>query len=1066
MPLFRRRYLISLFYLMVVTAGVSAWMNISMESAPTIELPSVTVSYNWGSTSPEIMEQEVTRKVEQLAYRLRDVEKVQSITREGASTVTIEFASQAPVEFRVLELREALFSMQDALPASLSQPRINRRIPQELRETQTFIVYSVSGDRPVNELLEFTRRNIQTPLMGMAGLADIDIRGANDPVLAVVFDTEKLERLTISSTMVMSQVRDKLGWRSAGYTDLSTERYSLMVPPQFSTTADIENMRIQVPGSSRILRLGELARVRVQDYPAKSLKRINGSPAITLFFQKEAGADALSLARDIHRQIDELKATFPAGIHVRLERDGTEKLREQLSELQMQSLLSLLSVFLILLVFIRRFRAPFIILGSILFSILLSLFALFLIGYTLNILTLAGLTVALGMIIDNAVVVFEQANPGLPSGREARLEHIRRQLPRAIVPVIGSTLTTVGIFIPLMFAMEELRVFLAPLAVALTFTLLASVLISLTWIPYALVWLVPKSQSEALMSRKGKPPVSRFIRGLIPTSLRFFYWRHRMRWLVYPALIAAIGIPLFAIPEPDREQDSLWQKITSPYFENRNNIDPWVGGVTYRFFKETYFGSPWRRTFGESITVSIRTPQGTPIDEIDKIARNFETIAAPYSESLIYFETDVSEYSGARIVFHIKDDYLMRPEPYILYAEAAYLAARTGNTGISVSGLGDSFGTGFMGSSSNFSISLFGYSYDELYDMAADLQRRLETNRRVDNVDINRTGFFSRGDLYQYKLSFDPDMLASKGLNRSQLIAALQLDINPENTFGRIEFNDQTMYLMGISDGASSYWDDFRQLKRRSGGMMFNVEEVATLGKERVMSDIRREDQSYQRVVGFDFRGPYRMGSGFVEQVLETFPRPIGTRVQFGTGWSFGRTEQTRNLLFVLALALFSVWMIVSALLEKWRDPLVVILAVPLSLLGVMSGVLWHNINFDQGAIAGTLLAVGVVVNNSILLMHEKDRQRQLGIFGFRSWRNVYKSKMRPVLITTLTTIGGLIPLILLGSSEFWSDLAIVVTWGLGFSTVLILLLIGIWERDGVATSRDNSGSSHPSGKH
>jgi multidrug efflux pump subunit AcrB len=190
------------------------------------------------------------------------------------------------------------------------------------------------------------------------------------------------------------------------------------------------------------------------------------------------------------------------------------------------------------------------------------------------------------------------------------------------------------------------------------------------------------------------------------------------------------------------------------------------------------------------------------------------------------------------------------------------------------------------------------------------------------------------------------------------------------------------------------------------------------------------------------------MAKKYIESVVEQMPVPVGAEISTDRGF-FGRGDdkKTRNILIVLALTILSVWMIVSSLLESWGDPLVVILAIPLSLIGVMAGTLYHDVAFDNGAFAGTLLCVGVVVNNAILLMHEKEQQRLLGIHGLRSWVYVYKHKMRAVLITTLTTIGGLIPLIVIGGSEFWQRLATVVVWGLGMSTILLLLLMGIWER-------------------
>jgi hydrophobic/amphiphilic exporter-1 (mainly G- bacteria), HAE1 family len=1028
--------------MLIAVVGVAAWMNIPMEMAPDLRLPSITVSYNWGTTSPEVMEQEVTRRVEQAATRLRNVEQIRSVTREGRSQVTVTFEKHTPVEYRILELQEYLYGMRQDLPPQVRQPVINRSIPQELQEQETFMAYSISGDRSNRELYRFARQHIRLPLLGYEGLADIEIQGAEDPALMIRFDTGLIERYGIDPAQVLNDVRERLSWRSTGFVEERGSRFSLLAPPQFMGLEEIRNKQIAIPNSNRQVRLGDLALVNIEDYPVKSIKRLNGKPALSMTFVRESGSDAIRLAETLRRQMAEIQATLPPDITLQLERDSTEELRAQFGDLQYQSVFSLLFVFTILLLFIRRFRAPFVILGSILFSLLMSVSILFFLDYTMNVLTLAGLTVALGMIIDNAVVVFEQLNPRLPADREKRMEHVRIELPYTFVPVLGSTLTTVGIFLPLFFAMEELQLFLVPLAVALTLTLMSSVVIALSWIPYSLIWLVPAHMKgrERTLGRKLRQWLDRSL-------LHMFYWRHRLRWVFYAGLIAVFGIPLFAIEEPEWEETS-WPEITRAYFDNRSDIDPWVGGLTYKFFNETYFGTPWGRRDQEQININIGTPQGTPLAEIDKIASRFELIATQYAEAFDYYETTISEYSGAQLRFYLKDEYLYRSEPYRFYGEAVFLAARTGNSRISVSGLGDSFSSGFGSSRSGQRIRLYGFSYDELLALAEDIRHRLMRHPRVQEVDIHGVGWGSP-DMFQYVMNLDDERLTLKELDRRAVLESIQLDVNPVNERGLIELNGERMYLVGTNQVQSLYEEDLLNRARRSGNKVFTLQDIAELSRQQTLPQIIREDQSYQRTLTVDFLGPHRLATNVIESTLDEVPVPVGASIQFGSGFfTWGQDDQLQNYLLLLALTVLSVWMIVAALLESWRDPLVVILAVPLSLIGVMTGALYHDINFDQGAIAGTLLAVGVVVNNSILLIHEKQRTRSLGIHGLRSWVRVYRNKMRAVMITSLTTMGGLVPMIWIGTNEFWNDLAVVVIWGLGTSLALLLLLMGIWEQD------------------
>ena len=1046
------------------------WLDIPKELAPELHTPTVTISHNWGRTSPVVMEQEVTRRVEQAARQLRDVRRIRSNTQEGRSIVTLDFHPDAPIDFRVVELQEYLYQVREQFSEDVSRPRISRRVPQEIQDMQNFLIYSISGPRSQYDLLEFAERNIRLPLVGMSGIADIEIDGAREPALMVTFNRTAVENFGIQPWAIMSQIRENLNWRSAGFSQEGDNRYSIQVPPAYSDIRHIMEMPIQINNSRRIY-LHQIADVAIQDYPDKQITRINGSPALSIRFIKEGGYDTMRLAEEINSRMSAIIAGAPDDLYIQLEYDATEDLRAQLTSLEQQAMISFLCVFAILLVFIRKVRAPLIIVGSIAFSLLLSVMALYLLGYTLNIITLAGLTISLGMIIDNAVVVFEHLNPRLPSGRGARIDHIRKEIKHVLVPVFGSTLTTIGIFIPVLFAMEGVRIFLEPLAVALTFTLVASVIVSLSWIPYALIWLVPSGISSRLSELKKKPGfISSWTdKKLNRILIKLFHWRKKLRYILVPGFALLLGIPLFLIPEPEFEEakalaeaeerefeEPFWFRSVNWYFENRDVIDPWIGGVSYRFSQNIHFGERWIRPLTETLTVTIRTPLGTPIDEIDRIARGFEEIAEPYQDHMLYYETRLSEFSVSRIVFHFDEESLYTPEPYRLFAEASFLAARTGNSGISVSGFGEHFGTGFGGSAANFNVTLRGFSYDELEVVALRLKDRLEQNRRVQNIDINRSSAWQRDDLFHYVLKPDKDVLLSRGMNQREFVNALQMEVNPTNTFGQVEFAGRQLYLMGTYSEENRYRQQFEHDFRRVGqNNRFRISEVALFDQERVMPQINRENQTYTRIVAFEFLGPFRFGQNFLNDVIDNFAVPMGVTVETGRSWfGFGSRDEDINMLMIMVFALISVWMIVSALLEKWLDPIVVLLAVPLSAMGIMLGAMYHELFFDRSAMAGALLAAGVVVNNAILLMHGKQSLRERRIFGYRAWVYIYREKMRPVLITSLTTLGGLMPLVLMDTSDFWQTLATVVCWGLASSTIFLLLFMGIWEHKRFLTTK------------
>lgn len=989
--IFARRYTLSLLFLMLAVIGLLSWSRLPVELTPDITLPSVTVSYRWGSTAPEVMEMSITRRVEAIAYRLRDVSQVRSTTSEGSSRVVIEFRKKAPVDFRVVELQESLYTLTDDLPQGVSQHSITRAVPRELANVHQFMTWSLNGAMDPAEMRRIAERRIQLPLLGTPGLADIEIHGVPESALLVNFDAKALDRFGLRAPSILSIVSTQLSWRSSGYAEQPGGRVELMIPPSVEDVGDIEALAIPLPNTGRTVRLGTLAKVERGTVPARNITRINGNLALTLTLIKEPGADALVLAERIREQMDIIAAELPAGLELRLENDATETIREQLSELRIQAGWSLGVILVLLLVFLRQLKAPIVILGSIAGSLFLSGIALLLMGYTLNLLTLAGLAVSLGMIIDNAVVVYERLHPDLPADRFDRIANVRRVLPSTVIPVIGATLTTVGIFIPVMFAMESLRAFLEPLAVALTASLASSVIVSLVFIPYALIWVFGAER----VTIRTETPAGRAL----PLFLNH---RHRFRYVLATLFICACAY------------------------------------IGTRAHKEVTFGDPWRMNTGETIHVNFRAPQGSPLDEIDKIARNFETVILPYAPWIESFQTDLSEFGTSGIRITLNENAAFEPEPYRLLGELMYLAARTGNISTSVFGLQESFSTGFGGGASMQNLTLSGYGYQELTDVTDELKRRLELNRRVTNVNTN-SQLWMRDDFHQFIFRPDAARLAQLGINRNELLDALALDLSADHPYGMVEMQGERLSLIGKNEVMNAYWADFRDQTRRQDDAVFTVGDVAELSRERGLGQIIRRNQAYERTVSYEFLGPYQMAQDAQKAIKANFPLPVGVRFTEDNRFRFEESETRKNTLWVLMMALVSVWMIVAALLNRFRTSFYVLNAVLYALLGITCGVLFHGISVGQGAIAGALLTIGVVVNNAILLYH--------GRAHVDSWEAVYWAHSRTVLITSFTTMGGLLPLLIWGTDVFWTQLSTVVVWGLGFSTVLVLLFTGMWER-------------------
>lgn len=1035
--LLHRKYVFTLFYALLAVFGWLAFRELSVEQLPNAELPSISVSYFWGRTSPEVMEKEITRKVEQIASRLPGVQEITSRSSEGSSSVTVTFHQWVAINLVQIEWTENLKALDATLPLEVRRGEMTRSVPDEVKGLQSFISYSVSGPYSGYVLKDIAEKKIQLPLSGLEGLAKIQINGVMEPVLTIRYNANEWSQWGLNMTTIAAELIQRFQWQGAGMWQQGGNQLALLAKPIPALLDSIRAFPLKI-GPNTWTKLGDVAEPIIEDYPATFIRRINGEQALTVEFIKESGADALRLAEQIHLNLQQIRQNLPEDIVLRLEKDATEQIRNEINSLTEQALFSVLFVLILLVVIIRSLLAPVLILSNILFSLLFAWICMAITGQSLNTFTMAALTISIGMLVDNAIVVYEHLENKVRLSSTNLQQHIVRETAYVLVPILGNTLTTLGIFLPLLFSIPSLRYFLEPFGFALGFALIGSVIVSLTWIPFLFQYM------------KRNPSQQRLAKPLVPMRLWMQWWhiRYRLRWVITAFWIVLFGIPMYLIPDSKAvEQPPEWRIRLD---DIKTTVSKYVGGISYRFYRDISFGEPWKTNQTEQLSVNIQTPVGTPIAELDKIAKSFEQLAKPYLPFMQYSESYLNESSGAFLTFIFDKDALFTREPYMLKGELMYLAARTGNSDISVYGFGDGFSNSGFGGGNEITLELTGYNYEELLETTERLKTFLLKNSRVRNVDINKSSAFWRDDLFQYVMNLDEEKLSQKGIQRSQVMAQLRSDVNPDGFYGKITYNQRPMFIRAVNVDASDRKDQFLSKMRLINGVWVQLDEIADLKKEKTLSRITRKNQQYSRWVSFEYLSSWERGRAYQKEVLEQFVTPLGISLQIPDFWSRFRvseSDEEANRWYVLVGALIIVLFIIAALLNRWKPTWATMSFVALGMIGVMWAALAFDLTFGRGAYAGVLLLGGVIVNNGLLLYHEKIGLQEKGIYGARNGIYVLKTKLRSVWLTTLTTVAGLLPLLLWSEDPFWSGMALIVCSGMAFSTVMITLFWGSFTR-------------------
>jgi HAE1 family hydrophobic/amphiphilic exporter-1 len=398
----RRPTAVAMFFLAVLFTGMVSLSRLPLDLTPDASFPKLSVVTHWPNTSPETIEALVTSPIEAAANTVAHVKRVDSISEEGRSTVNIEFARGADMDFAALELSEKLSLLKEELPFGVQPPQIQKYVPKEFQSGR-FLSYHLTGPLSLPEIRRFALERLRGPLLAVEGVADVQVLGGQDSQLQIEIDPTKLSALGLSEQAVAAALRDVNVRAAAGQIHHGSTKFDLIIDNPLTRIDEISEMIVSA-NNGAVVRVRDVARVYSGYSEPRNLTRIDGQPAIVINIEKEAGANTILVADRIFVRLAELQKNFPSSVRQIKERDQSEQIRRELTNLASRSLFCVAVIFLVLLAFLRNVISPLIILATIFFSVLLTINFFYFAGIGLNLLTLAGLALGFGMMVDNSIV--------------------------------------------------------------------------------------------------------------------------------------------------------------------------------------------------------------------------------------------------------------------------------------------------------------------------------------------------------------------------------------------------------------------------------------------------------------------------------------------------------------------------------------------------------------------------------------------------------------------------------------------------------------------------------------
>jgi HAE1 family hydrophobic/amphiphilic exporter-1 len=1016
----RRPVAVAMTYTAVALLGAAAWRNIPIELLPDTELPRLTVRGIWRGASPETVEAFLTSPLESVIQQVQGVEKIVSESFEtngmGTAEIEVEFARDTDMDFARLELSERIATLEEDLPPEADRVVVEQYVPEEFQEqNRPFIRYTFTGPYTLEALRRHVDDIVAPEIAQVDGVGVVRVSGGRERRLEIHLDENQIAALGLDPWTVRQRIQELDLVREAGVIRQGASERTITIVNRPGSAEDVRNA-VLTSARGTPVRVADIASVHDTYEEARRYSRINGRPAVTFVVTKEAGANTVRAADGVKAQVAELENLNPYGARFILEDDESEDIREQLTDLRTRALFSALVIFLVLLAFLRSFRSAALIFATIAFSVLIALNLIYFGDLTLNLLTLMGLAMGFGLIVDNAIVVLENVYRRWQQGEppDAAAEAGASEV---VLPILASTATTLIVFVPFVYLQGELRIYYVPLAIVVALTLVASLFVAFTFIP-ALAARVLRFRTR---SRRGRAPGA----GVEAASAE--------------PLTRPLYVRFYA--------DVVGFTVRHPWFSALVTVAVFGGSyVLFDRYVSTWrvWGGGWGARTYVSIYVSL--PRGASLDRTDQLVGFFETKLAQVPEVEKY-TAEVWE-NGAYMEVTFPDSLENTHIPVAIKDQMyAYSHSFTGAE-VRVYGYGPSF-YGSGSSPPNYAITVLGYNYERVRDIAEDLGRRLSRLSRVQDVDTNAASRrFSRDKASEYTVTVDRDRLARHDLTVEALVAGLQAAVGGNARLGRLKLGgEEVQYQVKLEDNEDM---DVLELSETlidtPNGRRIRLGEVITVEARDVLSRIRRENQQYERTVAYEFRGPQRLGDLYHERVIESTEVPAGYTVEKGEADWWIDAEQREQIWMVVALALLLVYMVTAALFESLLQPLSVILTVPMALIGVYLIFFFTEASFTREAYIGVIMMFGIVVNNAILLVDHVNgiRRREPGLAFYDAIVKGTLERVRPILMTTTTTVLGLLPLVLFGEaagSNIWDALALVLIGGLLSSTLFVLTI-------------------------
>ncbi|MEW5927214.1 MAG: efflux RND transporter permease subunit [Gemmatimonadota bacterium] len=1030
----RRPVAVAMFFLGVVFLGVLSFVRLPIDLLPDVAYPRLVVYTANPGVAPAEVERFITEPVEQAVSTVPGVQHVESSSREGGSLVTVRFAWGTDMDFAALGTREKLDNLRDALPELASRPVVLRTDPR----SEPVMALSVSGNRDLPALKDLAESVFRRRLEQIDGVAQATVTGGLEREIQVEVDPRLMESYGLTIDDLASTLDAANASAPGGTIRRGRYRYSLRTLGEFQSVDEIGLVPVSrsetqgsgqgqgggqgmgaggtagdaLPTSEVLLR--DVARITDGFQERESVARYNGEEAVGLLVFKGAEANTVRVAEQVEEVMAELRREYPE-VKVEVAMSQAGFISDALANVVQEVLLGGILAFLVLFLFLREVRYPVAVALAIPISLIATFALLQAAGVSLNLLSLGGLALGVGMLMDNSIVVleniFRHRERGLGPAAAAALG--AQEVQRAIT---ASTLTTIAVFGPIVYVEGVAGELLGALALAVAFSLLASIGVAVTLLPtLAARWGEgsgrPPGRARAAVGRFFAPPLDAFDRGFA----RFTRWyerlletgmRHRGRVIGLAFVLLAVGLGIGMSLE--------------------RSVLPEVDQGAFRARLEMPRGTPLDVTAEEAARLETLFRRDRAVDAVfTRVGRQTAIAGMDEAESGTHTAT---------LEVRLRDG---EATAGALGRLRAGLASFPPGAVSIESGQATALGKLLGGGESDLAVRVRGEDLDAALAYAQEAARRLAGVGAVANVRLG-----TEMGQPEARVEIDRERAAQYGIDPREVAETVESYMKGKKATEFVDFDRKVPVVVRLPEAERRSLETLEAL--RVNGVP--LRELVTVHTASGPSEIRRIDQSRVVVVHADVAGGgVDEAVAAVRSTLSSLPAPHGLRVEIG-GENEEMQKGFRALGFAFLLALLLVYMLLAAEFESLLHPFIILLAVPLAAVGATAALWLAGAGINTMSLIGMVILVGIVDNDAVVKVDFINQMRREGMTRHEAIRAAGHARLRPIVMNSITAGLGLLPMALgLGpGAELQAPLAIAVLGGLISATALTLVVIPV----------------------